>query len=330
MYTDAKKIIPLATIAILLFAVSPLADASTLTVNLNPKTGVATLDSASTTSLVFTYPANSSISSYLRNVSSTFSLSGKFDGSSSGAHQLQSSFNEKGHDISVSNISVAVSFSAKGNATALVVNKVTQVNATLSGAFSVVNGTVTANLGWRAFVVRGAMDLPLEGHNIDINLAGPAMEESIMGSHASAAGWLVSSFGAGSFWNRSTLNFSQLDTPLTTWAKNYDSATNTTTFSKTISGQNTFSVQADLNGQKYSLSETSDPSGVVSVQGYANASSDSLVMAPAPASASLSTSSGALAVVVVVGLVLLAVGYLAIRARSRTKTTATSPTTLPV
>lgn len=328
MNTETKKIVPLATIAILLFVVSPLANASTLTVNLNPKTGVATLDSVSTSKIVFTYPANSSISNYLRNVSSTLSLSGKFDGSSSGAHELQGSFEEWDHHISVSNISVAVSFSAKGNTTTLVVNKVTKVNATVSGAFSVVNGSVMANLGWRAFVVRGAMDLPLQGHNIDINLAGSAMEESIMGSHAYAAGWLTSSFGGGSFWNRPTLNFTQLDTPLDTWTKNYDSATNTTTFSKTISGQNTYSIQADFNGQKYSLSEISDPSGVVSVQGYANASGDSLVMAPAPASASIS--SGVLAAVVMIGLLAIAGGYLAIRARSRARTTATSPTTLPV
>jgi hypothetical protein len=326
MNTEAKKIIPLAAIAIILFTVSPLADASTLTVNLNPKTGVATLDSVSTTKLVFTYPANSSISGYLRNVSSTFSLSGKFDGASSGAHELQGSFNALDRHVSVSNISVAISFSAKGNTTALVVNKVTEVNATVSGAFSVVNGSVTANLGWRAFVVRGAMNLPLEGHSIDINLAGSAMEESIAGSHASASMWLVNSFGGGSFWNRPTLNFSQLDTPLSTWTKNYDSATNTTTFSKTISGQNTFSIQADLNGQKYSLSEISDPSGVVTVQGYANASNDSIVMAPAPASAS----SFVLAVVVVVGLLALAGGYLAIRARSRAKATSASSMTLPV
>ena len=328
MNTEAKKIIPLATIAILLFVVSPLADASTLTVNLNPKTGVATLDSVSTTKIVFTYPANSSISNYLRNVSSTFSLSGKFDGASSGARELQGSFVEWDHHVSVSNISVAVSFSAKGNSTALVVNKVAQVNATVSRAFSVVNGTVTANLGWRAFVVRGSMNLPLEGHDVDINLAGSAMEESIVGSHAYAAGWLTTSFGGGSFWNRPTLNFSQLDTSLNTWTKNYDSATNTTTFSKTISGQTTFSIQADFNGQKYSLSEISDPSGVVNVQGYANASGDSLVMASPPASVLFSTSTVVL--VVVVGVLVLAGGYLAIRARTKSKATAASSTMLPV
>ena len=110
MNTEAKKIVPLAMIAILLFAVSPLADASTLTVNLNPNTGVATLDSVSSTKIVFTYPANSSVSNYLGNVNSTLSLSGKFDGASSGVRQLQDSFNEWNHHLSVSNISIAVRF----------------------------------------------------------------------------------------------------------------------------------------------------------------------------------------------------------------------------
>jgi len=327
MKTEFRKIFPLATLAILLFAVSPLASASTLTVNLNPKTSIATLDSVSTTKIVFTYPSDSTISTYLRNVSSSFSLSGKFDGTSSGAHELQGSFDQWDHHVSVSNISVAVSYSANGNTTALVVDKVTKINATVSGVFSVVNGTVQANLGWRAFVVRGSMDLPLEGHDIDINLAGSAMEDSI-GSHAYATGWLSSSFGGDVFWNRPTLNFSQLDTPLSTWTKNYNSATNTTTFSKTISGQDAFSISADYNGQKYSLSAISDPSGVVNVQGYAYAQGDSLVMAPAPAS-TLSISSGTIAVVVVVGLLAITGGYLAMRAKARGNKASTS-TTLPV
>jgi hypothetical protein len=294
-------------------------------VNLNPKTGIATLDSVSSTKIVFTYPANSTISTNLRNVNSSFSLGGKFDGTSPGVQVLQASFSYWDHHITVSNISVAVSYSAKGNATALVINRMTGINATVAGAFGVVNGTVTANLGWRAFVVRGAMNLPMEGHDFDVNLAGPAMEYSI-DSHQYAAGWFMNSFGGDSFWNRPTLNFSQLDTPLSTWTKNYNAATNTTTFSKTISGESAFSIQADFNGQKYSLSEVSDPSGVVNVQGYANASGDSLVMVPAPAPAA----SSVIAVAVVVGLLAIAGGYLAIRARGRARASAPSLTTQPV
>ena len=316
MKTEAKTIIPLATIAILLFSVSPLASASTLTVDLNPKTGVAQVQSVSTTKIIFTYPSDSAVSKYLRNVSSSFSFSGSFDGTSEGARELQGNFDGWDHRISVSNMSVAVDYTAKGNSTALVINKSTDVNATVSGVFQVVNGTVTANLGWRAFIVRGALTLPLDGHNIDVNLAGDAVEDSL-GAHADGAAWLLNAFGGGSFWNRPTLNFSALSTPLSTWTKNYDSATNTTTFSKTISGQDTYTVSADLNGQEYSLSSVSDPSGVVTVQGYANASGDSLVMAQAPASAS----SSLMAVAVVAGLVVVAAGYLLLRSRARTKVT---------
>ena len=327
MKTEAKKIVPLATLAVLLFVVSPLANASTLTVNLNPKSGLAKVDSVSTTKIVFAYPSDSTVSKYLRNVSSSLSLSGTFNGGSQAALELQDTFDGLDSHISVTNMSVDVSYGAKGNATTLVISTSTDVNATVTGVFQVVNGTVRANLGWRAFLVRGALDLPLGGRTVDVNLAGDAMEDSL-GSHMAGGAWLSSAFGGFSFWNRSTLNFSQLDTPLDTWTKNYNAATNTTTFSKTISGQNTYSIQADLNGQKYSLSAISDPSGVVSVQGYAIASGDTLVMAPAPSSAS--TSSGVLAVAGVVMLLAIVGGYLAIRTRSRSKTATTSPTTIPV
>ena len=325
MKTEAKKILPLATLAVLLFVVSPLANASTLTVNLNPKSGLAEVDSISTTKIVFVYPSDSTVSKYLRNVSSSLSLSGTFDGGSRAALELQDTFDGLDSHISVTNMSVDVSYGAKGNATTLVIRTFTDVNATVTGVFQVVNGTVRANLGWRAFIVRGALDLPLGGRTVDVNLAGDAMVDSL-GSHMAGGAWLSSAFGGFSFWNRSTLNFSQLDTPLDTWTKNYNAATNTTTFSKTISGQNTYSIQADLNGQKYSLSAISDPSGVVSVQGYAIASGDTLVMASAPSSAS----SGVLAVAVVVMLLAIVGGYLAIRTRSRSKTVTTSPTTIPV
>jgi hypothetical protein len=77
MKTRTKGIIiPLATLAIVLFSVSPLAYASTLKVNLNPKTGLAEVDSVSAIPIVFSYPANSTISDYLRNVSSSLSPEG--------------------------------------------------------------------------------------------------------------------------------------------------------------------------------------------------------------------------------------------------------------
>jgi hypothetical protein len=304
------KIIPLATLAILLFAISPLAYASTLTVNLNPKTGLANVDSVSTTKIVFTYPANSTISKYLRNASSSSTFSGSFMGTSEGAHEFQGTLHDWDNRISVSNMSVALNYSLKGNMTALVLDETADVNATVSGVFRVVNGTVMADLGWRSFIVRGAMILPLNGHTIDINLAGSVMQDSL-GPQSYASGWMMGAFGGGNFWNRPTLNFSALDTPLSTWTKNYNSATNTTTFTKTIAGSSTFTASYDFNGQKYSLSATSDPTGVVAIQGYANASGDSLVIAPAPASAS--STSSLLAIGAVVAVLALLGGFYAVK-----------------
>ncbi len=310
-----NRIIPLATLAILLIAASPIAYASTLTVNLNPKTQQANIDSVSTTKIVFTYPANSTISKFLRNISSASAFSGSFTGTSQGAQEFEGTLHDWDNRVSVSNMSVVVNYSLKGNTTALVLDKTTRINATVSGVFRVVNGTVMANLGWRSFIVRGAMDLPLDGHTMDINLAGSAMEDSL-GSQSYASGWMMGAFGGGSFWNRPTMNFSALNTPLSTWTKNYDSATNPTTFTKTISGSSTFTASYDLNGQKYSLSATSDPTGVVAVQGYANASGDSLVMAPAPASAT----SGLIAIGAVIAVLALLGGFYAVKRGVKPKT----------
>ena len=320
MKTRVKEITPLVTLAALLISLSPIASASTININLNPMTGVAKVNSVGTSKIVFTYPANSTISNYLKSVGSSLNLKGSFGGSSSGAVELQDSFDGWNHHIKVSNMSVAIDYSAVGNSTALVIDKMTNVTATVSGVFSVVNGTVTANLGWRAFVITGAMDLPFNGHDYDVNLAGAAMMASL-GSHENAAAWLFNQFGGGSFWNRPTLNFSALNIPLSTWTKNYDASTNTTTFSKTISGQDTFSFKATYNGQAYSLSATSDPSGVIEVQGYANASGDSLVMEPAPAGSFTGLIAAGAAFVVVA----IAVGYLAYRSRARTVDSTTTP-----
>jgi len=314
MKNKAKAIAPLTAFAVVLLSLAPMASASTLTVNLNPTTGLAKIESTSSTKLVFTYPANSSISGFLRNISASESLSGSFQGSTSGARELQGSFEEKGSHVVVQNMSVAYGYTAKGSATQFVIDKTTNITTWESGVFSVVNGSVTANLGWRAFVIKGALNLPLQNHDIDINLAGSTMDDSF-GGHAYAAGFLQTA--AWGWWNRPTLNYSELKTPLSTWTKNYDSATNTTTFSKTISGSSNFSASFTFNNQKYTLSAVSDPTGVVTVQGYANAMGDSLVMAPTPTSSGV----GLIAVGATVAVVLGLIGYLAVKRGARPKTT---------
>ena len=313
MKNKANKIIPLTAFAIVLLSLAPMVTASSLSVSLNPKTDLAKIDSMSSTKIVFTYPADSSISNYLRNVSTSTSLKGSFDGSTSGARELQGSFDDEDSHVVVNNMSVAFGYTAKGSATELVIDKTTNITAWVSGVFSVVNGSVTANLGWRAFVIRGALSLPLENHMVDVNLAGSIMDDSF-GDHAYAAGFLQTA--AWGWWNRPTLNYSQLNTPLSSWTKNYDSATNTTTYSKTITGSSNFTASLTNNGQKYTLSAVSDPTGVVTVQGYANAVGDSLVMAPAPAS----TGMGLIAVGAAAAVVLGLIGYIAVRRGVRAKT----------
>ena len=314
MKNAAKSIVPVTALALLLLSLAPLASASTLNVNLNPTTGLAQVSSVSTTKIVFTYPANSTMSQYLKDVNSSFSLAGSFDSTSPGVQALQGSFDDSDSHISVKNATVSIGYTAKGSPTELDVMKSTNVTAWVSGVFKVVNGTVTANLGWRAFVVRGPMNFDMGNRMVDINLVGSTMEDS-MSSHSFAAGFMFNAFGGGSLWDRPTLNFSALNSPLSTWTKNYNSATNTTTFSKAISGQSTFTASADLNGQKYSLSSTSDPSGTVTVQGYANASGDSLVMATPPAS----MGSGILVVGAVIAALAALGGYFAIKRGVRPK-----------
>jgi hypothetical protein len=276
-----SRLIPLVAISLLLIAVSPAAYASTLKVTLNPATKTADLTSNSTTTLVLTYPSNSTLSKYLRNYTSSVSWSGSFRGSSDGTLALQGSLEEEDHDVHVQSMNVTYSLKATGNNTALVVNKETDVSAIVVGAFSVVNGTVHANLGWKAFSIHGQMILNLEDHQVDVNQVGSTFNTQL-GDHPYLTASIFGMFGEYGLWHRSTLNFSALNTPLSTWTRNYDSLTNTTTYSKTINGESSLSVSADFNGQKYGMSIKSDPSAQVGVQGYAVASGDSLVIQPTP------------------------------------------------
>ena len=320
----AKSTIPLTVLILVLLSSAPLAYASTLTVNLNPSTGTAKVDSVSTTKIVFTYPAGSAVSNYLENVSSSVKLNSSFTGDSSGAMELQGSFDNEDSHVSVRNMTVALDYTVTGNSTTLVIDKVTNVTAWVSGVFKVVNGTVVADLRWRSFVIQGAMNIDMEDHTVDINMVGSAVQSSLA-SHATAASFLLDYFGGRSVWNQPTLNFSQLDTPLSAWTKNYNSATNTTTFTKTISGSSKFTSSLDYNGQNYSLSATSDPTGVVAVQGYASPQGDSLVITQAPA-----LSAGSIELGVVVILLAAVAGYFVFRSRARHRAPAQTNTTLPV
>jgi hypothetical protein len=272
-----------AVLALLAASLAPGAFASTLTVDLNPTTQVAKLTSTSTTNFVLSYPANSTLSSYLKGYNSSSSLSGSFNSSSGGLRHFLEAFRDgAGENVSVTNMTVSYSYSANANSTALVVEKQTTITGSVAGLFKVTNGSVTADLGWRSFYVSGALDLDLGNQTVDVNLAGSAITQSIFGRGAGTA-LLSEMFAGGGLWTRPTLNFSSLSSPLSTWARNYDPLTNTTTFSKTVAGNSTFSASFSGGGGAYSLTMTSDPSASISTKGFAQAAGNSLVFSKPPA-----------------------------------------------
>jgi hypothetical protein len=279
---NSGRIAGLALLAVLVLSLGPVAYASNLTVDLNPNTQVAKLTSVSTTNLLLNYPANSTLSAYLKGYNSSLAQSGSFNSSSPAVLTFREHFHDEANDkVSISNMTISYKYNVKANSTALVVNKETDITAWVSGAFKVSNGTVTANLGWRSFYISGALDVRLGNQTVDVNLVGASLTQSIAGKNLGAE-MLSGMFAGGGLWARPTLNFSSLNSPLSSWTRNYDSLTNTTTFSKTVAGNSTFSAKYSNNGEAYSLSMTSDPSAAISTRGYAQAAGDSLVISTAP------------------------------------------------
>jgi hypothetical protein len=272
-----------AVLALLVVSLAPGVFASTLTVDLNPTTQVAKLTSTSTTNFVLSYPENSTLSSILKGYNSSSSLSGNFNSTSDGLRHFVGDFRDGADEnVSITNMTASYSYSANANSTALVVEKQTTITASVAGLFKVSNGSVTADLGWRSFYVSGALDLDLGNQTVDVNLAGSAITQSVLGRGAGTA-MLSGMFAGGGLWTRPTLNFSSLSSALSTWTRSYDSLTNTTTFSKTVAGNSTFSASYSSGGNAYSLTMTSDPSASISTRGYAQATGNLLVFSKPPA-----------------------------------------------
>jgi hypothetical protein len=283
-------------------------------VDLNPNTQVAKLTSVSTTNLLLTYPANSTLSGYLKGYNSSLSQSGSFNSSSAAVLTFREHFHDDANDkVAINNMTISYKYNVNANSTALVVNIDTDITAWVSGAFKVSNGSVTASLGWRSFYISGPLEVNLGNQTVDVNLVGSSLTQGVQGKGL-GAGMLAGMFaGHGGLWARPTLNFSSLSSPLSTWTRNYDSVANTTTFSKTVAGNSTFSTKYSLNGDAYSLSMTSDPSASISTRGYAQASGDSLVISTAP----VYLNPISWAVAVAAALVGVAVGAVYLSKRSR-------------
>ena len=282
MNNTVNRLLSASIVALLLASAIPAASASTITITLNPATHVAKVDSVSSTTIILTYPANSSLSRALNGYNSSKSLNGTFTASSDSAQLIQGRFDHWDQYARIQNMSITFSRKADGNATAFVVRQSTDIAASVSGVFTIANGSVHANLGWRSFSVPGSMTVRFGDHQVEVNQVGSSMDDQL-GDHPLVVGALLGLFGTAGLWHRGMVNFSSLNSPLSTWNKAYDSSTNTTTFSKTISGQASLKVQATINGQAYGLSVVSDPSASIATVGYASASSDTLTIGQAPA-----------------------------------------------
>ena len=317
------KLFPLAALALALVAISPAAYASTLNISLNPSTNTATINAASTTDLILTYPANSTLSHQLNGTDTSFTLSGTFHSDSTGVDALQSSLSHADPHIRVVNATYTYTLTAKGNTTTFVLDKQVNISAVVTGMFNVVNGTVHANMGWKAFALKGTLLLNLDSRTVDINEVGSAFSMQLS-DRPYVLNSLLGMFGDGGLWHQSTIDFSALNSPLSSWTRNYDSSTNTTTYSKNISGSSTLNASYTINGQTYTLSIKSDPSSQVSIAGYATASGDSLSVQPAPAGLAGIAGVDPMVWIAAGAVVLLGLGgafYVYRRSRARTPST---------
>jgi len=279
---NSKKLYPLVALALALVALSPAAYASTINITLDPKTNTANINASSTTDLILTYPANTTLSHQLNGTDTSVTLKGSFDRDSDATNAIQASIEQSNHDIRVVSANFTYTLTAKGNTTTFVLAKQINITALVTGVFVVHNGTVQANLGWKAFTIKGQLLLDLQSHVVDVNEVGSAFSMQLVGKPY-VMGAVLGMFGGDGLWHASTIDYSSLNSPLSTWTSHYDSSTNTTTYTKTINTESSLDAKYTVNGQTFTLSVRSDPSAQIAVQGYAVASGDSLTLQPAPA-----------------------------------------------
>lgn len=302
----------------------PSVSASTVNITLNPTTHVAQVVGISTTTIVFTYPENSTVSRLLNGTSHTTNVTGYIPHGETPVHDFEDDLRNYTSSISVQNMSVSLYTRSVANSTALVITRNTNLTAYVTGIYNSTNGTLTANMNWKAFKIDGSFMVPMDGQEVDLNMMGSAMLQPL-GDQSFASAFLSHSFGDKSIWSQPTIDFSALNTPLSNWTRHYDPGSNTTTFSKNVNTQSNFSASISINGQAYSISMVHDPSSSIKVLGYASASGNSLVISsPPPGTFSFET----MALVVLVVAIVLGSTYVVIKRRSRSAI-AVSPSVPP-
>ncbi|MEM3671219.1 MAG: hypothetical protein QW767_05710 [Thermoprotei archaeon] len=297
-----SQIVALAVILVALISATPLAYASTVHYTLNPKSKSTVIDAVTEVVAVLKYPSNSVLEQALNGSEYSLSATGTASSSSPNVQVMEQALSNRGLNLSVRQMNITFALTAHGNTTTFVIKKDVSVSALVYGTFNVSKGKLEANLAWKAFDVRSKLYVPLEdGENVDVNYVGSSVGALFAGK-SFLLGALVLMFQHTRAWDASTLNFSVLNSPLSTWTRNYDSSTNTTTFSKSVSRNVEFSASYSSPEGNYSLTISYDPSSTVTVPGYATASGNTLVISASPAP-QLGLEFGAVAVVVILVVV---------------------------
>ncbi len=260
----------------------PYAGASTLQVYVGPSLKTAELVANTTAYVVFTYPQSSPLSGALNGFNYSVQLENPSVPPGSPAfevfqHQLRRGF----ANITLINMSVYYYVSSHANTTSLVVEKTVVINAWATGVFNKTNSRVEGNFAWKNFWVKGKLEVDFDGRSLDVNTVGSTLLFPLGGVAAFNAA-IMGAFGGGALWSASTINFSSLSSPLSSWKRTYNPMANTTVFSKTVGSNIVLSDQVSINGQRYTMSLAYDPSSEIVVPGYAVANGNTVIVEAAP------------------------------------------------
>ncbi len=199
------------------------------------------------------------------------------------------------------------------------------------------NNTTIIDMSWRAFGVQGKLmsdfrgQLQMVNPNMGLNFqyyVNTNMDVNQLGNFGSFGGIgndqgnfeLGSFFEDGGFganvMNYNTINFKVFSVPLNQWARQYNSATNSTTFYYNASSNYSLNSSMSVNGQNYSIKLMTDPSAAITTNGYASVNSAN-ELAVSNASPPPVLSLGIEAAIGVGIVALIAIGLVALRLRQK-------------
>ncbi|GGM71023.1 hypothetical protein GCM10007108_06350 [Thermogymnomonas acidicola] len=255
MYRRRLVLATAAVVALVILGAMPFtSSAASVQVSLNPKSGTATVDAFSNTT-ISVQVSNTSIMREILNITQGIFPDLSVAANLSGNAHLMAMFNStlESLDSNVSLKYLSVSFnqvSRRVNNTYLVINRTSELSMLLTGVYT--NGT--ANMTWRAFNFRDNLSL----HGVSVTNI---------------------SLGSGNYVN-GTLNFSAFSVALARWNRTYNPSTNTTTFF--YSAGRTLDVNITLDGGGMRISVVSDPQYSIVTPGYAVANSNTIVLERPP------------------------------------------------